>query len=127
MTEKLGKGILALHPALLKCGLWIQVIKAKYSLKELCFWFGFGFILGLCGFFHLRKIRVVLLLHPVPPMAWNQLKKVGSPRIPMIPILVTFIFMTTAVTAGTGRCILKLVLLQNMGFSPGLLSVQSKR
>lgn len=74
-----------------------------------------------------RRIALVLLLHPVPPMAWSQLKKVGSPRILMIPIMVTLTFMTTAVTAGTGQCILKLVLLQSTDFSPGLPSVQLKR
>lgn len=107
--------------ALLKCDLLFKADKSQ-TLSE-----GIVFLVWFLFFLNPRKIRLVLLLHPVPPTAWNQLKKVGSPRIPMIPILVTLIFMTTAVTAGTGQCILKLVLLQNMDFSPGLLSVQSKR
>lgn len=85
---------------------------------------------GLLFFFFFsnpRKIKVVPLLHPVLPMAWSQLKKAGSPRTLTIPIMVTLTFTTTAVTAGTGQCILKLVLLQNMDFSPGRPSVHWKR
>lgn len=102
-----------------KCGLCIQMMKAKHFVRRL--WFCFVLFLNS------RKIKVVLLLHPVPAMAWSQLKKAGSPRILMIPIMVTLTFMTTSMTAGTGQCILKLVLLQNMDFNPGLPSVQSKR
>jgi len=42
----------------------------------------------------------------------------------MTHIMVTLTFMTTAVIAGIGQCILELVLLQNMDFNPGHLSVR---
>lgn len=118
VTQKFGKAMFS-PPTFSKCGLCIQMIKPSSFVEGVVF----CFVL----FLNPRKIRVVLLLHPVPPMAWSQLKKVGSPRILMIPITVTLTFMTTTMTAGTGQCILKLVLLQNMDFNPGLPSVQSKR
>lgn len=85
----------------------------------MCFFFFF--------FSNYRKIKVVLLLYPVLPMVWSQLKRAGSLKILTTRIMVTLTFMTTAVTAGTGQCILELVLLQNMDFNPGHLSVRWKR
>lgn len=77
-----------------------------------------------CFFSNHRKIKVVLLLYPVLPMVWSRLKRAGSLRIHMTHIMVTLTFMTTAVIAGIGQCILELVLLQNMDFNPGHLSVR---